>query len=420
MLAAYYEDARALERARGSTSGPYLEGFVERLRGEGYATVTIQEYVRAAVHLGLWVQGASIDLSAIDDHAIGQFEAHLRSCTCPGPRPPPRPPPSRGQRITARVNRFREHLSEVGVLRETPTPRDTKDVGPLLTGFNSWMRQHRGATPSTLRIYGRILIDAVTEFGDDLHGFNVRALRAFVLDRSKRHGRSKAKLVTTAMRMFLRYLIASGLCPADLDGAIPTIARWRLASLPRHLSSSEVDRVIATCDPATPVGLRNRAILLLLVRLGLRAGEVATLRIVDIDWHGATVQVAGKSRRASRLPLPQQVGDAIQAYLWQGRPNVPVETVFLRAIAPWRSLTGHGVTTVAGRAIRNAGVVVPVRGAHALRHSAAAEMLRQGGSLDQIRVVLRHRDAETTAHYAKVDLALLRRVAQPWPEVKPC
>jgi integrase/recombinase XerD len=215
-------------------------------------------------------------------------------------------------------------------------------------------------------------------------------------------------------------LIASGLCPADLDDAIPTIAGWRLASLPRPLSSSEVERVIATCDPATRAGSRNRAILLLLVRLGLRAGEVATLRLADIDWHGATVQVAGKSRRASRLPLPQQVGDAIQAYLRHGRPQVAVDTVFLRVIAPWRSLTGQGITTVASRAIRSAGVVAPARGAHALRHSAAAEMLRQGGSLEQIRIVLRHRDAETTAHYAKVDLALLRRVAQPWPEVKPC
>jgi integrase len=224
----------------------------------------------------------------------------------------------------------------------------------------------------------------------------------------------------SAMRVFLRYLDAYGACRPGLEGAVPTIAGWRLASLPRYLSSADVDRLIATCDQSTLSGARNRAILLLLARLGLRAGDVAALRLEDFNWGSGTLDVSGKSRRATRLPLPQEVGDAVLTYLPLRVPKDSTDRVFLRLSPPRGAIASATVSSVVSRAIHVAGIDAPARGAHLLRHSAAAELLRQGASLDQIQLVLRHRDPETTRLYAKVDIVSLRRIAQPWPEVTPC
>jgi integrase/recombinase XerD len=222
--------------------------------------------------------------------------------------------------------------------------------------------------------------------------------------------------------MFVRFLIADGHCAVGLDAAIPPVAHWRLAALPRFLQPDDVERVIASCDPASPVGRRDRAILLLLARLGLRAGDVAHLRLSDIDWRKAWIHVCGKSRRETRLPLSQEVGQAIVAYLQDGRPRTTIDAVFVRCRAPLRALDSQGaVTAIVARALRRAGVARPSRGAaHLLRHSVATSMLRHGASLQEIGVLLRHRSIETTQIYAKVDVTALRSIAQLWPEVQPC
>jgi integrase/recombinase XerD len=211
----------------------------------------------------------------------------------------------------------------------------------------------------------------------------------------------------------LRFLIAEGRCAAGLDAAIPVLAHWRLSSLPRYLQSDEVERVIAACDPALPVGKRDRAILLLLARLGLRAGDIVQLRQRDIDWKGAWISVAGKGRRETRLPLTQEVGHAIVDYLQDGRFRTDTDTLFVRSRAPFRAFRSHcAISVIVERAMRRAGVTCPSRGAaHLLRHSAATSMLRQGASLQDIAVILRHRSIETTQIYAKVDVTALRQIA---------
>jgi site-specific recombinase XerD len=222
--------------------------------------------------------------------------------------------------------------------------------------------------------------------------------------------------------MFLRYLIAEGRCAAGLEGSIPVLAHWRLSSLPRYLQSEEVERVIASCDPATPMGKRDRAILLLLARLGLRAGDIAQLRLGDVDWKEAGICVSGKGRRQTLMPLTQEVGDAIASYIKDGRPQTTVDTLFIRSRAPFRALANHcAISMLVAQAMRRAGVTCPSRGAaHVLRHSVASSMLRNGASLQDIAGVLRHRSIATTEIYAKVDVVTLRQVAQPWPEVKSC
>ncbi|MDD5580996.1 MAG: tyrosine-type recombinase/integrase [Methylobacter sp.] len=220
--------------------------------------------------------------------------------------------------------------------------------------------------------------------------------------------------------MFLRFLIATGHCKPGLDAAIPPIAEWPLARLPRYISLEELERVLACCDDTVPIGIRDKAILLLLVRLGLRASEVANLKLPDIDWFNGTFIVIGKSRREAKLPLPQDVGDALLKYLNTARPPVETNRIFLTAIAPWLPITRYVVKHVAAKAIRHAGVHAPSFGAHVLRHSAATAMLRQGASLQAIGEVLCHRSIETTAHYAKTDLSLLQRVTRTWPGEAPC
>jgi site-specific recombinase XerD len=239
-----------------------------------------------------------------------------------------------------------------------------------------------------------------------------------LLNSARSCGAGTAEKRVTSARAFLRYLGVQGLCRAGLDQAVPSLAHWRLATLPRCLSADEVDRLIAACDGDSCGRLRDRAIVLLLVRLGVRAGDLANLRISDIEWETGTLRVSGKGRYEVRLPLPQDAGEALLRYL-ESRPRVAGGGhVFVRNIAPFKSfISGDCVSSVVKRALKRARVSSPAKGAHLLRHTAATEMLRHGLPLDQIGLVLRHRGIDTTAYYAKVDVALLRQIAQPWPEV---
>ncbi len=203
---------------------------------------------------------------------------------------------------------------------------------------------------------------------------------------------------------------------------MPTVPEWRLSSLPRYLEAPDVERVVASCDLSTGHGLRDHAILLLLSRLGLRAGDIVAMRVDEIDWLRGRLLVRGKSHREAVLPLPQDVGDALLAYLVRGRPRSDSPRVFLTVLAPTRPFaSSSAVSDVVRFALARAGIRnPPTRGAHLLRHSAATAMLRAGGTLETIATVLRHRSSDTTAYYAKVDVAMLQRIAQPWPGGASC
>jgi site-specific recombinase XerD len=222
--------------------------------------------------------------------------------------------------------------------------------------------------------------------------------------------------------MFLRFLISEGKCVETLYAAIPALAHWRLSSMPQYLLQEDVEQIIGSCDPRTPVGRRDRAMLLLLARLGLRAGDILGLRLGDIDWKEAAIRVCGKGHLETRLPLTQEVGEAVVDYLRAGRPQTDTDVLFIRAYAPFRAFASQiAISAIVIRAMRRAGVVCPSRGAaHVLRHSLATAMLRHGASLQEIATVLRHRSIETTEIYAKVNVTALQQIAQPWPEVQPC
>jgi len=228
--------------------------------------------------------------------------------------------------------------------------------------------------------------------------------------------RKRAKLMVTALRSFFRFLRLRGDVCVDLAACVPTIPDWRMTGLPQALQSHEVKQLLNTCDRSTGTGRRNYAILLLLARLGLRAGEVVNLTFEDIDWEAGEITVSGKNRRPNLLPLPDDVGRALANYLRRGRPRCSTRRVFVRAKAPYAGFVNAGaITTLVSRAIKRAGLNPAHKGAHLLRHTLASQMLRRGASLSEIGEVLGHRHPDTTSIYAKVDLARLRTLARRWP-----
>jgi site-specific recombinase XerD len=281
------------------------------------------------------------------------------------------------------------------------------------------MCAHRGLTETTLDVYQHILLGFLDAVGDDAATYSPETLRAFVLDRARPHGIERAKSIVVAVRSFVRFLGATGRCPVGMEHAIPGFASWRLASVPRFLVAKDVERVIDSCTGHV-FELRDRAVLLLLARLALRASEVAQLKFSDIDWRKSEISVCGKGRRQELLPLPQEVGNAILRYVNEGRPSLHAPEVFTTVLAPFHPVTRATVTHIVRAALLRAGIKAPINGAHVLRHSAATTMLREGASLASVGAVLRHHSPMTTAHYAKVDFGLLSEIAQPWPEASSC
>lgn len=291
----------------------------------------------------------------------------------------------------------------------------------LIAEFDAWMRAHRGVRASTLRSYRPSLVRLLDALGDRPEGFEASGVRAFVCAQASLHGHGHARRVVSSTRGFLRFLSVSGRCSATLVDAVPVVAGWRLAELPRYLRPEVVERAITLCDTSSAGGRRDRALLLLGSRLGLRAEDMRALLVDDLDFARAMVRVAGKGRRESMLPLPQDVGDALLDYLERGRTMCDDRHVFVRTLRPVRAFKcSSSMSSFIRVALERAGVCLSRCGAHTLRHSAAFRLLAEGASLETVGAVLRHASVATTGTYAKVDVPTLRHIAQPWPEVRPC
>ena len=414
MMTEFFESPFRILQLRGGQDGHLLDVFAQELRQSGFAKITARRHLRAAEHLLYWARRKDASPATFDEGTVDEFVLHLRRCRCKNYGRTHRRDLRKGARL------FVSSLRRAGLL---PRPFTQAVEEPLvLLLFRDWMRQHRGTCDATLYNYCRPLRELLKAVGDDPRKFEARSLRRFVQETCQRSGWATGKRCTTAVRAFLRFLIADGKCAAGLDACIPALAHWRLSSLPRYLQPEEVERVIASCSAASAAGIRDRAILLLIARAGLRAGDILRLRLTDLDWKVATIRVAGKGRRQTLLPMTQEVGDAIIEYLKNGRRPIDNDTLFIRSRAPFRPFASHcAISVIVAQAMRRAGVRCPSRGAaHVLRHSVASSMLRQGASLQEIAGVLRHRSIATTEIYAKVDVAALREVAQPWPEVPSC
>jgi len=411
MITDYVRAPDALARMRACCAAAYLDDLASTMAREGFQALTIAEHLRTVVQLARWAERrGDVDLADWDERTVAGFRQHLA-----------RRRVIKRDRAVSRARRFLAFLRTRGVIaaeKPAPTPR----CPPVLEQFADWMVRHRGLTQHTIRRYRRTLEVFVSALGEKTVAYDVTSIRRFVIDHLGHRGRGETREAVTAIRSFLRFLAAHGRARLGIECCVPTVPEWRLSALPRYLDAPDVERVVASCDLSTGHGLRDHAILLLLSRLGLRAGDIVGMRIDDIDWHRGTLCLQGKSYRETVLPLPQDVGDALVAYLRKGRPRSDSPRVFLTVLAPTRPFTtSAAVSDVVRFALSRAGIHnPPTRGAHLLRHSAATAMLRSGSTLDAIATVLRHRSSQTTAHYAKVDETMLQSIAQPWPGDAPC
>lgn len=421
MFREFFESAGRVRHLRSGPAGALVASFAEKLRQDGYAELTARRHLRSAEHLAHWAGRVGLALDGPAEAILERFGRHLqrrRECPAFGCRP-------FGHTFRVQIlfgaRLFLKHLTDAGLVSGARSCQ-TVPLPALFAEFCRWMQQQRGTCDSTLSNYGIHICELLKRLGDEPARWDAHGVREFIMDGSRTCGWAAAKKRTTALRMFLRFLIAEGQCASELRDAVPVLVHRRLSSLPRYLSADDVERVIASCDRASAVGQRDRAILLLLARLGLRAGDIVRLALGDIDWKGASFQVTGKGRRETRLPLTREVGDALVVYLTRARPHTKTDTVFVRSRAPYRAFRSHcAVSVIVDRAFARAGVIRPSRGAaHLLRHSVATGLLRHGASLQDVAALLRHQSVTTTEIYAKVDVTALRTIAQPWPEVQSC
>jgi site-specific recombinase XerD len=312
------------------------------------------------------------------------------------------------------------HLRGLGIVASPPEAIDDTPLNRLERDYRQFLASERGLTPATLANYLPTVRCFLTEHFSNgalrLDELSPQDLNRFILSHAQKISRGRAKLMVTALRSFLRFLCQRGEITADLASAVPTVANWRLSELPKSLAPEQVERLLASCDQSTTPGQRDYTILLLLARLGLRAGEVVAMTLDDVDWEAGVLSVRGKGNRRDRLPLPQDVGKALVHYLRHGRPRCSTRRVFVRMRAPRCGFAGSAaICDVVRRALARAGLDPAFKGAHLLRHSLATRMLRSGASLQEIGEVLRHCHPDTTQIYAKVDLNALRALAPPWP-----
>jgi integrase/recombinase XerD len=409
--------------SRVRVAGPlacYADGYRGALAERGYSRGAAATQLQVMGHLSGWLAGRGLDGSGLTAAVVDAYLAERRSLGCVS---------HWSRRGLAPLLGFLHQHHVAPVPGTSGPPAGAGPVEALLGRYGRWLAAERGLAETTIRRNVELVRPFVAglQRADRVELERLRAgdVTAFVVARCRDVRGGTPPRMVTALRSLLRFLHVEGLIDQPLVAAVPPVATWKLAGLPQALSADQVAALLGSCDPATVVGRRDLAILLVLVRLGLRAGEAAGLRLDDIDWRRGELTVCGKGNRHDRLPLPADVGQALVAYLTASRrPTTDAgvgvggglgagREVFVTVKAPRGPLTRGAVTQVVARAARRAGFG-PMY-AHRLRHTAATGMLRAGGSLTEIGQVLRHRHTLTTAIYAKVDIEALGLLARPWP-----
>ena len=387
----------------------YIGPFAESLSEQGYALDSIHRQVMLAACFCRWLKQNEIGVRSIcSDHPVRYLRyraRHVRLCSGDA----------------AALRHLIDFLRREGVIpAEKISACRLTSAERYAEAYEQYLLEVRALAHPTIINY----VPFIRSFLDDRFGHGRVTLSrlcagdvvGFVQRQAPQLHLKRAKLMTTALRSFLRYARYLGEVMLDLAAAVPIVANWSMTSIPRGISADHVRQLLASIDRRTALGRRDYAVLLLLARLGLRSSEVALLELDDIDWKAGRLYVHSKGAQRLELPLPTEVGKAIVAYLRDGRPLSTSRRVFLRAKAPIRGLQGaSGVGSIVRHSLKRAGINAPTTGAHQFRHGLATEMLRQGASLGEIGELLGHRHPQTTKIYAKVDLDALRTLALPWP-----
>ena len=410
MIETLFKQRSTIDRLQSGPSAQHLPVIAEALRQEQYPLETIRRYVRVAAGFLRWLCKRGLNVTETDEDTLARYRA------------------TTGRRQNGQLRAAGRGLSKIlGLLRMQNAVGEPVSVAlnpgeMLLAAFDSHLQHVAGLMPGTRTQYLRHATLFVKELFDtkpfDVLKITPQAITDFVRKQATKLKPSACAAPATSIRMFLRFLVTYHGLPAGIIGAVPTIRRWKLASLPKHLSAEEVDRTLKTCDEKSPVGKRDHAILLLLLRLALRAGEVARLRLSDVDWREGEIRIhPPKSARERKLPLPSDVGQILADYVQHSRPKNSQPFIFLRTRAPFSPITGCStVSCIAKWHLKLAGISIRGLSAHAFRHTAATRMVRRGVGFKQVADVLGHRLLETTDIYAKLDEDTLHRVALPWPE----
>jgi site-specific recombinase XerD len=394
---------------RVQVSGPlvsFAPGFVAELGDLGYARVSIVHQMQLVAHLSRWMMAEAVTAGVLSDEMVEAFVVSRRAA---------------GYRHFLTASSLAPLLGYLRGLGVTPAPAQSSVGAPadlLVARYRGYLIAERGLATTTVPRYegvARQFLGTVSApSGElDLAGLTAGEVSRFVLMECGRCSPGSASSVIVAMRSLLRFLHVEGLTGGELAAAVPAVAP-RPRGLPRAQAPGAVARLLASCDRCWAKGRRDFAVLMVLSRLGLRAGEVSAIELGDVDWRAGELLVRGKARRRDQMPLPVDVGEALAEYVQHGRPRIDSRRLFMRVVAPIGPLSSDAVSEIVRHACRRC--ELPVVGAHALRHTAATETLRAGGSLAEIGQLLRQQTAFTTAIYARVDRAALIGLARPWPE----
>lgn len=384
---------------------PYAEGFKARLEELGYTSLSAVNSMRLMVHLSRWLDARGLRAADLSSGRVEQYFRERRAAGYLGSRSP------RSLAVLLALLR----LEGVLAAEEPPAPCSASEA--LLVSFQDYLLAERALASSTARAYVLRARRFLTRHNPEVNlaALTTADVSAAVLVEAGAGSVGSTQFFVVALRAFLRFCFIQGLAPTDLSAAALSMTGRRRPGLPKSISRADAVALLDSCDRRTDAGRRDYAVLLMVLRLGLRSCEVATLRLEDLDWRAGELVVHGKGQRVDRLPLPADVGEAIAAYLRRGRSRTSRREVFLRTVAPITALSPRGVSLIVHRACVRAGVI-PVN-AHRLRHTLACEMVRAGVPLPEISQVLRHRSLVSTAIYARADVDQLRMLAQPWPSV---
>jgi site-specific recombinase XerD len=403
----FAKDYIVSEQTRKSVLSTHLNTFMSVGANLGYSPSTIQTQMQLLKNLIKWVQENDVIIN-IDESITDRFlsESGRKGAV------------RRGDKKT--LNRFLDHLRMKGVIPYREPTFDNSPLTPIKSRYEDYLLKERGLSTATgSRYWPYIQRFLLMRFGDNpmrLYELCPQDTDRFLLSHAHERTPKAAQLMVSAMRSFLRFLFRYGETKCDLSTAVPAVAAWRLSDVPKYIKPEEIESLLESCDRSSSVGRRNYSILLLIARLGLRAGEIVALELGDISWRTAEFTIRGKGQFRDRLPLPQSVGEALAIYLKTDRPKCSTRKVFVRMRAPYRGFKDSStVSTIVRRAVEKSGLITPTKGAHLLRHSLATGMLRKGASMVEIGELLRHRSPNSTEIYAKVNIEGLRSIVRIWP-----
>lgn len=402
----YYDEPSALRKWKKGPLSPYLDSFAWRLYECGYSPGVGQGYIRCISYLSQWLEQQGFESHQLDERKIRDHLEGLKH--------------HKDTVISSSPHLlFLSYLREIGVIKRPP-PQTMSQVERVVNQYVKYLRQERGLAESTIphrRIFPRRFLEE--QFGKKpvvLSRLKARDFIRYIENHAHEYGALYRGSMVLILRDFCRFLYLRKYIHEDIAVSIPSMPCWRATRLPHHLKRPDAESILKTCNRNTPKGMRDYAILLLLIRLGLRAGEVRNLTLDDIDWESGEITICGKGSKRNRLPLPQEVGKALVQYLQHGRPPCSSRHLFIRMRAPHTKLQCSGpIGKIVKQAIERAGLNPPHKGSHLLRHTFATNLLHQGASLPEIGRMLGHEKISSTLVYAHVDIKNLKKIVQPWP-----